>query len=207
MKRFLNWLFWPKPKINGLFDIENIVLIIINLLPILGVLLFNWNVFPILLIYCVEAVIGFIFELSRQPDVMQTAQAPKFLTCMFLAIFILLGLIIPLAVIFFTSNEKQTSQSIQSYSFWIAILLFSGNQIISQIKNSKKIRKYKMISQKSNQSLFILKPFLIVIIAMIIALSGTYTLSMIALILFKTFLDMRSYFRKQTITVISHVKY
>jgi hypothetical protein len=209
MKKFLSWIFWPKPKLAGLSDIENITLIIINLLPIVGVLFFNWNVFPILLIYCIEAVIVWIFEIllaEKRENKKLKLNASRIFGLTFVIVLLLIFLILPLALIFLASDEKQTLQSMRNIFFWISVAIFMSNQLIFQIRSMKKINSQKIYPRTSNQIGFIFRPELILLIAIIIAKTGTFKIDLIALIAFKTFLDLRSYLRKQTVTVNCYVK-
>jgi hypothetical protein len=202
LKRFIAWLFWPKAQISSLSETEHIVSILINILPILGVLFFEWDVFPILLLYCIESIIGIIFEYLKSnrenPDL--PPGSPAFMAnFLYLSLFII-GMIVPLTVIFLASNEELTLQSISNVFFLISVASFIGNQLIIQITNNKRIKKGTYKLHKHENQGYLLKLALLVPIAMVIALTGAYTISLISLIILKVFLEMRSFLRKRAVT-------
>jgi hypothetical protein len=203
MKKLLNWLFWPKVKLSKLLHIENIILIILNLLPIIGVLFLDWKAIPILLLYYVEIVIGFIFQIiliNRQDTDSYPSYIPKTIShiIMFLPITVLL--LIPLIFVLFASGEELIWQSVSNIYFWIFILFYLGNEIKLLIKITKAVKQDKKSKFPSvfTSLKMIFGPYVILALVLIIYTTKEYQSLLILIILIKTFLDIRSYLRKQT---------
>jgi hypothetical protein len=200
MKRFLSWLFWPKPKITKISEIEYLTLILINLLPIFGVLFFQWQVFPILLVYSIESMIGTLFGLMKYVRT-QTSTLPKTASVVgyigFSIVFTLFQ-VASLTVVLSITDQEQAWQSILNIYWGISVVIFIVNQIIFQIKKYQR-EKYQRLDQRRIEILLLvnyLSPFFLVILSIIIVKTGSYTLSMILLVLFKSFIEVRSYLRR-----------
>ncbi len=204
MKKVLSWIFWPKPKFLRFSDVENLTLIIINLFPVFGVLLFNWKAVPILLLYYIEAVIGIIFQFLTLFTLDDHQKKSSFLLFNYIQyflplVFVLFILIIPLLLVLLASDEKQIWQSVVDMYFWVFVLFYLGNQIVFLTKNSKKskhTKKNETISPMSGFSMFV-GPLIILVLVLVINHTGEYQSYLIVIILVKTFWDLRSYLRKQ----------
>jgi hypothetical protein len=199
MKRFIFWLFWPKPENNILIEAEHIALILGNLLPILGVLFLKWEAFPILLLYGIESAISIIFEfiLSTKKD---TAGMPLMASIggflIAFMIFVIFQIAI-LVVVLTASDRDQVWQSIRNYYFGIIAVVLLATQLFSFMKNPKKSINKNRRQNIFKPALFLYFPFLkqalLLIAAVIVVLTGSYKISLVLLILFKTFLETRSY--------------
>lgn len=51
------WFIWPKAESGLPHKLEITASLVSNLLPMAGVIFMSWNVFPILLFYCIESLI------------------------------------------------------------------------------------------------------------------------------------------------------
>lgn len=209
MKRFLSWLFWPKPKITKISEIEYIALILINFLPIFGVLFFQWEVFPILLVYSIETMIGTFFGLMKYVRI-ESSTMPRTSSVAGYIIYSIVFIIFQVAsltVVLSISDKEQTWQSILNVYWGISVVIFVINQIIFQNNKYKRDEKQRLDERKI-EILYLVnffKPILLITLSIIIVNTGSYTLSMVLMVLFKTFIEIRSYLR-QHIELIKYLK-
>jgi len=201
MKGFITWIFWPKTKISRISEIEHLALIFSNILPIFGVLFFNWEAFPILLLYCIEIVIGIIFYLLKSEN---PPKYPLFLAITTAIIYYFILLCSLFIILYFAFDEAQAMQSIRSIYFIVSAVIFIGNQLVFRIKRylRTKRKKYNPRQLKTTGAEG-LKPILLIVIALVIAVTGAFKIALITLVAIKTFLEIRSYLRRKSVITIS----
>jgi hypothetical protein len=203
MKKFLSWLFWPRPKPLELPKILLIFIILSNLLPIYGVLFLDWKYFPILMFYCIESIVGSTLD---SPKTFQTDKNVNFallsgimgVTVMFICIWVP---VITMVVVAASRIEHAVESVRNPYFITSAVILvlrivipwFKGYQ-----KSKKNQKKYVNQMKPVEGALFIFKPYFLVGATFAIVITNFYTGALIILVIAKTFIDLRSFFRRQT---------
>jgi hypothetical protein len=209
MKQLIFWLFWPKPENNVLIDAEQIALILANLLPIAGIFFLKWDSFPILLLYCIEGAISIIIEFifsTRKDTTGMPLMASIGGFLMAFMIFVVFQIAI-LVVVFTASDRDQVWQPIRNCYFAIITVVTLAIQSFTLIINSKKRINKNQGRNILKPILFLYYPFikqaLLFLAIVIVVLTGSYKLSLTLLVLFKVFLETRSYLRMKTGKAIS----
>jgi hypothetical protein len=204
MKRIYAWLFWPKAKNTQLSRPAAIAMILSNLLPIFGVLFFDWRSFPILLLYCIESMIGISFDTISALKKEFGPSLPgsiRFSSFFIFGIAMLIFQITLIMIVVYAANQEQSFDSLRNVYFIINIVILVTHQSISRIRitNIQKKLRYHYDQKNKNHSsedYFMPKQLLLIAVAGAVVLTRTYAALLISLILIKTFLDIRFYLRR-----------
>lgn len=200
MKKFLSWLFWPRTKTIELSKLPFIFFILSNLLPIFGVLFLDWKYFPILFFYCIEAFVG--GSLNFVKIVIEDKNPPRWFEMLFVLVletlFVLIPMITMIAVA--ASRINNAVESVSNPYFVISAVILILTLFIPWLKelliyqNNKK----KHIFQKKPAvgTIFYFKPLLFVGCIFFIVITNFYTAALMILVVVKTFIDLRSFFRR-----------
>lgn len=201
MNRLLAWVFWPKSQMLIFSGIEPAALLLTNVAPIFGVLFFQWNAFPILVLYLAEIDIVLFFDLIGVSQD-ETARFPAIaaMSGYFINFFIFgLSQLLLVAFVLEMSDRRQALESIQDIFFVITAMLFLGNQVVLRVVRSRK-RKRRVLDFKSRDMLgvrYFFKLGLSVALVGIVLATKSYAPYLMALVAVKTFLDLRSHLRQQ----------
>lgn len=196
MKTLLASLLWPNARINVSAGVEIAGSILGNLLPIVGILFFNWDAFPVLLFYCVESVILLLLKsagaiLSKHQNKTETVSM-----LFFVLVFLALAIVIPLTVVlgYAISGLNDVVDSIANISFVTSVFLLAMGLIIPGIG---RIKSEKQVVKSIDDFLYFLffRGLLIVAVAFFTVLNSYHPSWLIGMSLVKTFLDIRSIMR------------
>jgi hypothetical protein len=186
-----------------LSDLPFVFLIFINLLPIIGVIVFDWKAFPVLCIYFLEGLITIIFgilKIIRSEDKTSISIYKfNYIVPIFFSLYILAFILL---MVFSIPNTEKTWHSIINAFGIFSIILIILNRLIREIYNLKiyqKRKPNKNHTDASNYSSFGL--MLLLVIVFITAKTMLFEAVLIILILIKTFLELRSYLRRQTVII------
>jgi hypothetical protein len=202
MKNFLSWLFWPRPRNIELSRLLLIAIILSNLLPIFGVLFLDWKCFPILVFYCIEGFIGSSINYIKlvQTDESELSLWFKYLV---LVVLMLIVLVIPMItmVVVAASRIEQSVESVLNLYFIISVVILVLSLGIPWFKNFLKYKKNKKKHvnriNPAEVTFIIFKPYLLVGVTFAIVITNFYTAALIILAIVKTFIDLRSFLRRQ----------
>ena len=211
--------FLSSLKIAGadLKRVSVIVLILMNLVPVFGVLFMGWRVFPILFLFWTEnIVIGFfnIFKMAFAPPDTTGKWGPKYkiipFFCVHYGMFALVHGIIVFAIFgsVFESDDlfagiSSTYHSLITPTFGWAVLALAASHTISFFVNYIGKGEYRRTSLQQ----LMVQPYARVIILHITVLIGGFlvmvlgspVVGLILLIALKTYIDVYSHYRQHHI--------
>jgi len=165
-------------------------LILLNIFPIIGVLLFNWEVFPILLLYGIESLISLFFDnFTHSSESASMSGIFKYSSYFWWIMTFLIFQAGLLTVIFSIIDQKHALSTIWNAYFGITVFIFIVDKLRLRITNRR--TKYKNRSLDKRMTIFFGKQVLLVLIAVCIILTKAQVPGLILIIVIKLFLDIR----------------
>jgi hypothetical protein len=203
MKRFYSWLFWPKEDIALFLKPTGIVTILVSIFPVFGVLYFYWEPLPILLLYCAEMTINIFFDCFKPTNTEINRSLPRSLRVFNYLIILVMLLILQttvITIVIYTTEDTNAWESVQSIYFGISAGIIIVSHIISKVEELIKLKINKQQKNRttkySPENLFMIRQLLQIAIAFVVALTGSYRILLICIVVLKAFLDIRFYMRK-----------
>lgn len=205
IKSFLSWIFWPRKQTAELLKLSVVLVVLDNLLPLFGVLLFGWTVFPVLVFYCVESFLLLSFKSLELAKIEQKIYKWRLGAWYVIASFIFHSLITATSILIIVntapSRADHAIEYIHDYYFIISVIILGLSIAITEIRDLREIKKYKIkldVLQLQRMYLFlVIKMGLLIGITAAIAYTGAFSSALIIVICVKAFLDLRSFVRNQ----------
>jgi len=196
-------------------DNSVLILIVVNLFPILGVLIFDWDIFEIVMLYVIETIIVGFYNVLKMSFVRSDKKSFTILFFIFHYNFFILIQSIFVIVLIGGDNVDSMGPDIgqgfhnlfnlfSSRDFKIAILLILISYGMATYKNFIKPKMYV----NSNLEKLMFEPYKRIFVQQFMTIGGAFIVMalqasmgfLIILILMKTFFDLRAYHKSHNIS-------
>ncbi len=186
-----------------LSDFPFIFLILINLLPILGVIVYDWKAFPVLCIYFFEGVITIIFGILKsirsEDKTSISLYKMNYIVSIFFSSYFLIFIFL---IVFTIPDTEKTWHSIINFFGIFSVILIIFNKLFREIYYLKTYQKRKLNkSQTKEKNLAAFGLMLLLVVVWIAVKTMLFEAVMVVLILLKTFIELRSYLRRQIVII------
>jgi hypothetical protein len=202
MNKSSSWLFWPVLNTRKILSFSGFTIILNGLIPIFGVLFFNWEVFPILMFYCIEVVlvitdfgISLLLETTREKH---GIFLPAWFLIPFLVICVIFAFYLPIVMIIIIAISKVENavNLIWNVYFVISVAILCINIIIVSKINKKYLSKGQSKFNNANVGWIMpAKAYLLLICTGFIVYFNLFSASLIIVAMLKMFVELRSFLR------------
>jgi hypothetical protein len=184
-----------------------------NLLPLVGVLFFDWTVLPLLVFYCVE---GFLVLSFKSLQLAKTEQklykwrvGAWYVVASFLFHLLIMATPILISINMPASKAQNATEYIGDSYFIISVAILAVSIVVTFFQDLAKSKRYKIevdIIQTHKIYLFlVIKMGLLIGMTAFIAYTGAFSSALIIVICVKAFSDIRSFVRNQITIEVNDV--